>query len=202
MFFMIKGLYIDTYHNQISPNSYLGMLQKIERLLVDVLGETIPAQQESKGKFLELIDNARKGIWIVAGELDGSFYCGTFADKLKNKIDNNSAITIKFLFHKDSNKNTVIASLKAENKKIVSLFLDENYGKHIEFYWAKKRPIYHFVVADTSTLLEEKNHKPGGLRSVYIKKENIPLSTKYIKHFNNMANNHDIVEQLNPSDFK
>lgn len=179
----------------------MGLIHKLEAAIVDALGENIPANTDSKDIFMLMIEGARKEIWIVAGELDPTFYCGKFISAIKQKMDDIPVFKVNIIFHKDEDRVNVIQKLKEENKSLIDLFLNEKYNKNIALYWANKRPRYHFVVANNSVLLEQKDHPPNEYRDVYINKNNPTLAQKYKEYFYSMTRKTEIVKKLKKSEF-
>ncbi|HPG41861.1 MAG TPA: hypothetical protein PLP19_21590 [bacterium] len=149
-----------------------------------------------------MLERSRRSIFIVAGELDSSFFCGQIINKIKQKLDDISSYHINIIFKKDDLKDKTIKQFKKDNPLLVKLLLNPDYSNRVRIYWASKRPRYHFIVADTDTLLEEKDHPANESREVYIRYNDLKLSKEYIQHFNNMLKESDIIHELTSKDFE
>lgn len=178
----------------------MSLFEKLKDLEQNYIGVVIDTNEDSKPNCMRLVENSRRRLTVVAGELDPSFYCGEFGTLLKLKLDILRGYRADILFHKSPDKRESIGLLKYENKDLVDLFLDPTYADRMALYWASRRPRYHFIVADNSVYLEQADHPPRGDRRVYIKDNDPDLAEVYWAHFHEMVSNR-IVERLKPADF-
>ncbi len=178
----------------------MSLFNQIEGLANRFLGEWVPSTIDSHGRFLEMLNSSRSSVLIVAGELDPSFYCGRVAKILEEKLTMISTFTVSILFHKACSRADTIGMLKSGNRQLVSLFTKPEYRGRVRLFWASERPRFHFIVADTSTLLEQKDHPPAQRRDVYIRPQDNRMSAEYRHHFDVMTKAAQVLE-LQPEEF-
>ena len=63
------------------------LMGQLESLAVDFLGEHVASATDSKPKCMEMLQESRRRLFVVAGELDPSFYCGDFFRVVCSNID-------------------------------------------------------------------------------------------------------------------
>ena len=177
------------------------MLQKVEGRITKIIDIEYISWREmrrQKEQFLALTTNAHEEIILVAGELNPSFYEDGLPEIIKNKLENNKDFSVKILFSKegsseiDADKAAKIISV--QNPEICRVF--RAFPQHIELYWAKRRPKYHFCIFDWDTLLMEAVHKPKMDRDVAIFLKNPNKVEEYKGYFYKMINS-DIVQRIN-----
>jgi len=161
--------------------------QRVRETLEWKLGKSFSKYEETRESYLSLLRDARKWIYIVAGELDPSFYSGEFVEIIEKKLKSNEGIIINILYHKKPAKDIKEAMeyLKRENPSFFNLLnqiKNTPLEKRINIYWAERRPKYHFVVADNNVFIE-KQHKPKEPRESYLKRNTVKLYRWYIDDF-------------------
>lgn len=175
------------------------MLNMLLDKIMAVKGYHFKDGQDAKSICFRLIAEASREIYIVVGELDGTFYNDTFINLIKHKITDIPVKKVKILFHKEVEKASMIENMKQNNPSLLSLLENYNDLHILEIYWSEKRPKYHFCLVDNNVFIETE-HKAHDSYEVYIKIDAQRLKDEYVEHFNNMINQ-DFVHKLSRVDF-
>ena len=181
------------------------MIQAIKEKIEEIRGiKYISAENErieSKKEFHKLARNAKRSVFIVAGELTARLYDDKFPEIIAEKIQKDSNFMVKLLFSKVAeDKAEVVSKLTEENPNLASVFRKKS--DNIKMYYSNKRPRYHFDVFDDNLRLEEP-HEAGKSKPVLVIRGNKEMANEYQGYFDEMCKGGGAVEviELFPSDF-
>jgi len=169
-------------------------INTMEEAIDDFLGTKFDRDTPSSPEYLDLVQNARRQVYVVAGNLNTQFYSGPFVESLRNALDKSFYLKVNILAHLGvrGSESEAIRKLSQENKPLIKLLSSKFDGnrENIQFFWAENYPRYHFAIVDSSVYLEGL-HKPGEPRETYLRKDE-RFSEEYISHFNRMSSGVDV----------
>jgi len=117
--------------------------------------------EQTRWKYINSIGEFKSSVKIVTGEANGKLFDRTeLADALSNGLRENRNATVRFVFHKNEDKDTARQSFETENTHIMAV--KRVFSERVHLYWVPLRPEQHYAVIDDETvILEQPNHRGG-----------------------------------------
>ena len=154
------------------------------------------SQRELERKLsLEMQDNARNEIFVIAGELDDKYYNKKFAGLVQSKLNTYPNFSVKILFSKDVSldKESRLRLTYEKNTEVCKLLKDGAFGGRLSMYLSEERPKYHFGIADNLILIERlHNHKEP--RDVLFVNNYTSKVAKYKRYFEKKCNKEGVTK--------
>jgi hypothetical protein len=148
---------------------------------------------DTRDRYLAMLKNACREIYIVAGLLQPGFYCTTeFIEVMKEK---HPYTRLNILYHKQGEESPekALETLQQQYRDFLELLVDrhsrlpDDKKDRTRLFWSERMPLNHFCIADNA-LYVEKEHEPNKQRSTWVF-ENCPakIQEKYIEFFNGLV---------------